>query len=370
MEREQYRAAALTVLRIAGFVQGENGLTAEALRGCDMELLYRAAERHQLTALTAYGLRRLGLENEAFKVAAAKAKRKDLLFGTEFKRLTGQLADAHIPYMPLKGMLLRELYPLPWLREMSDIDIWFDETAQERVRDLMLRAGYEIKHYGKTNHDVYRKPPFYLVEMHRALFDSNVYPVPYRYFQSKTYAVSGHSPYLHEMTADEMYVYLIAHAHIHYISAGTGLRTLVDLHVFLKRYENRLDFTTIHGELEALGMAEFEAEARALSQKLFAPQTLSEKERSVLDYYIFSGTHGNYTQFLQNRMDHGGVDGSVKSKLRYLGSRFAVPARDIRQHPFYSKHPRMVWLMQLSRPFRIFAHPKKTFHELKLMIKK
>lgn len=186
MEREQYRATAMTVLRIVGFVLGSSELSTEDLHGCDMELLYKVAKHHQLTALTARGLQKLGLLNEPFKLAYAKAKRKSLLFDAELARVLKRLEDAHIRCMPLKGMLLKELYPGVGLREMSDIDILYDRNCRKAVQSMLTENGYTESKHRAPHHDVYRKPPFFLLEMHHDLFDADVVPVIYQYYHQKT----------------------------------------------------------------------------------------------------------------------------------------------------------------------------------------
>ena len=41
----------------------------------------------------------------------------------EYAKICTVLEEAQIPYIPLKGTVLRDFYPEPWMRTSSDIDI-------------------------------------------------------------------------------------------------------------------------------------------------------------------------------------------------------------------------------------------------------
>ncbi len=75
--------------------------------------------------------------------------------------------------MPLKGTLLKDLYPKTGMREMADSDILFDASRCGDVKRIMKSLGFEIKAYGTDPHDSYLKPPVSNFEMHRKLFDDS-----------------------------------------------------------------------------------------------------------------------------------------------------------------------------------------------------
>lgn len=78
-----------------------------------------------------------------------------------------QYMDAeHIWYMPLKGAILKDLYPRQEMRQMADNNILFDTSCEAAVKDYFVKEGYEVISYAKGNHDVYEKEPVYNFEMH------------------------------------------------------------------------------------------------------------------------------------------------------------------------------------------------------------
>ncbi len=341
--------------------------SADALRNdtCELHTLFEAAKRHHIITLVDAGLNKCGIKSDDFTEASAKAKRKSLLFDAEMAKISADLSAAQVLYLPLKGILLKKLYPQVGMREMSDIDILFEKSAVKAVRDVMLNNGYESVSFDKTNHDIYTKPPFFNVEMHRELFDDIYLPKVYEYFSKKNYlsAVDGVRC---EMSAEDMYIYLTAHMYQHHMTAGTGIRPLIDLYLYLKRYGDMMDFSYICDELQKLSLTEYEASVRKLSQKLWTPENLNAQEQAELDDYIFSGLYGSKNQYIHNKVVNAINGSSSVSKLDYIKSRFKVTERKVKSSPFFSKHPKLVPLMIITRPVKaVFTRPKSILLELK-----
>ena len=65
------------------------------------------------------------------------------------------------------------------MRQMSDVDILFDASHANDVKEALESLGYTTESFGKGNHDVYHKEPVSNFEMHRDLFgqsyDAKVY---------------------------------------------------------------------------------------------------------------------------------------------------------------------------------------------------
>lgn len=169
------------------------------------------------------------------------------------------------------------------------------------------------------------------------------------------------------MKPEEVYAYLIAHTYVHYITAGTGLKALVDVFVFLHRYEPQLDQPLLSQELEALRMTEFEEKVRTLAHNLFKPEALTSETAGELDYFIFSGVYGNQTTYLKNKIKRKAKGSTRRDKLQYLKLRLTVSDQQIKSSRFFSAHPRMVWMMRVSRPFTVLIKPKRVIKEIRLL---
>lgn len=369
MDRTEYRNAAMAMIRLIAQALGASG-DADDVPLPDIGSLYQVAKAHQLAALTAVALQRRGIKDAQFREAQAKAQRKSLLFDRELKTIAASFEKNKIAFLPLKGMLLKSLYPALGAREMSDIDILIDKNKAALAKQIMLDAGYQVDSYQKGNHDVYSKPPFFCFELHRALFNWDHHSEYRAYFESLDYAPAGESPYHLKMSVSEMYVYLMAHHHAHYYSAGVGLRSLIDLYLFLRRYENELDETYIRSAFEQIGIGDFAEKTRTLAKRFLTLQNPDDDEQAALDYYIFSGTFGTKKQHLKNKVTKE-TDGSVQSKMQYLKKRLAVNESRIQRSPFYAKHPKLVPLMKITMPITALAKkPRAVIAELKALKKR
>lgn len=330
--------------------------------------LVEFACKHSLSAITSAALQNAGFRDTSIMQQYSHAVRKSVLFEHEYQIISQDLADHHIHFLPLKGIRLKELYPKSWMREMSDIDILIEHGSHDTVKAIAEGNGYMTYRYGKDNEDVYRKKPFFVLEMHRSLFNSDLQPKLHSYFEDKKYRCSDEYPYLWQMDLTENYIYLIAHLYLHYSTSGTGLRSLLDIHLFLRTHHNAIDFSAVRRETAKFGANTFEERIRHLAQVFLEPDTCSAEDKADLDYFISSGTYGTKRQFFRNRINES-VDDSALSKIRYIKSRFTVSDKELHNHPFYSKHPRLKPIMKIPRLFKaVIKKPKTIALEMKELI--
>ena len=86
--------------------------------------------------------------------------------------------------MPMKGVILQQLYPRVGMRQMSDNDILIDPAYRKEVQDYMEKNGYETDSVMQSIHDEYMKKPAYHFEMHIAMLDSIHHPERVAYYRN------------------------------------------------------------------------------------------------------------------------------------------------------------------------------------------
>ena len=101
----------------------------------NIDALYRLSKSHDTEHLVADALSRQGLlsgDGEAVK-RFQKAQMLALLryerINYDYREICRTLEDAGIEFLPLKGAIIRELYPQPWMRTSCDIDILVHEES-------------------------------------------------------------------------------------------------------------------------------------------------------------------------------------------------------------------------------------------------
>ncbi len=333
----------------------------------DLDAAYRLASFHSVISLTAFALEETIDLPTVFEQAKKKAIRKVALFDIERSRVYAQLSKEKIWHMSLKGIILKDYYPKFGMREMSDNDILCDDSRMEDVKRIMESLGFQCTVYEERVDDTYTKSPL-VFEMHRFLFDKRESEVFYSYYKDIKEKLLQDVKNKHEFhfTPEDFYVYMVAHEYKHYILGGTGLRSLLDIYVYLKRWNNELNWQYITCELDKLGIKEYERKTRTLANAVFSGSTLGEEDREELLYYVTSGTFGTTERKKTNQLAKNlSGDDSKQSKQQYIKNRLFLPMDVIKkQYPFFYHHKYLLPLLSVYRLFKAtFIKPKEVWAE-------
>lgn len=332
----------------------------------DLSELYRISLDHALTEASAYALEQVTSLPEDFKEAKYKAIRRLSLLNIERERIKTELEKHEIWYLPLKGIVLKGYYPKTAMREMSDNDILCDSEKMAEIKLLMEGLGFVCTHCGKNHHDVYEKSPRLCFEMHRSFFNQNSHPDQFDYFEKlKDKKIKdSDNQYGYHLSNEDFYIYLLTHMYNQYRSKGTGLRSLLDIYVFYKKFGTELDFDYLVVELKKLGLVEFEQGIRELAFKVYSRQSLSDKELSELEFLIESGAQGSMDNFLMFKLDN---DDSSDAKKKYLLERVFPPRESLKStHPLVYRHKALYPFWIAYRPIKgALTRPKRIFREVK-----
>lgn len=381
-----------------------NATVPKQITELNYEALYKLASFHSVTAMIAMALESGHLLTEPYaseecikkwKETRVKAKRKNILLDTERELLLEQMELMGIWYLPLKGSILKEMYPKLGMRQMADNDILFDAAYAQQVKDLMIGRGYKVIAFGRGNHDVYEKEPIYNFEFHTALFDEIAHSDWAAYYEN-IYERLLRLPGTNHgccFSNEDFYIYLILHAYKHFDGSGNGVRFLSDLYVFLQKERKNLDWSYMLAELKKLGIDEFEEQVRKLTFKLFSPveeeeifmetknnlqsifvMPLTEKEKELLLYMIGSGTYGTIDNFVDKELHklQGNEETlTVRTKIKYTLHRIFPDIEFMKQYSqFCRKHPwsfPFFWLVRWYRAATV--RRKEVLQELKAIRK-
>lgn len=337
---------------------------AQKIAALDLEQLYEAADRHMMTSLAAMALESAGIHDPLFTQARGKAIRKTAMMEIELQNLLSRLEQERIWYALLKGAVLKDLYPAYGMRQMADIDLLFDADREKDIRHIMEELGFTTELFGAYNHDVYYKQPVCNFELHTELFDAtegkNLHTY-YRHIREKLLKDDDNGYGFH-FTHEDFYLYVTAHEYKHYSSHGTGLRSLLDIYVYLKAYREQMDLSYIRAEAQKMGIAAFEETNRELAWNLFSGQSLSEEQQTMLQYICFSGTYGNLKNTVQNQVQKTG-------KKQYVFQRIFLPMEKIKSYyPFFYRHKLLIPFLMIYRVVRVLtADRKKLKKELHIL---
>ena len=159
---------------------------------------------------------------------------------------------------------------------------------------------------------------------------------------------------------------MLAHEYKHYTHFGIGIRSLLDIYVFLKRNRSDMDWNYIYQEIEEISLTEFEKMNRELSQKVFSEETLSDEEKQLFMYFVASGVNGNEENLWKNQFSKTiAGDDSRAQKREYLLDRIFLHGDVLKKrYPFFYRHKILLPCLYTYRLFKaVFLKPKEVWEE-------
>lgn len=213
----------------------------------------------------------------------------------EAGRVFAALEEAGIRFLPMKGVVLRPLYPKPEMRISCDVDIFYDKEARPRVRELMATLGF-TPNGTDANHDDFKKGNV-SVEMHHNLMSH--FPTVDAYYRDVWERLIPVNACRYRMRDEDFYIHMTVHTMKHFAVGGTGIRSVLDVFVFLHA-KPELDMAYIEAELEKLGLLTFHRSMVALANAYCGTAPLPPELREVSDYILGSGTYGVFSQSVAN----------------------------------------------------------------------
>lgn len=244
------------------------------------EEIFEFSVKQQIVSLIYYGLKKS--QGDAAKKISDKLFQSMVLLLNqsekqiyESKRLFDELESKGIRYTPLKGIILKELYPCSDMRQMGDVDLLIDNSRYKEVKELMTELGYEL--HIETAYEYIWKKGNVVFELHKYLFDPENTELS-DFSESISYkSAAGSSRY--DMSIEDMYIYLVLHFIKHYMKRGAGVRFVIDMYVYMRKYP-QMNMEYIRKRLNKLGFYEFYKNIERLIDVWF-----SDKESdSIVDF--------------------------------------------------------------------------------------
>ena len=139
----------------------------------DPKEAYVLAVKHQIVPLIYYGLAKtdkLGVVGTKFLMSTANLTQYSAIQLEEAQTFFDRLDKAGIPYLKMKGTILKKLYRYPELRMMSDIDVYAKMDRYEEIKAILTDLGYTYK--TESNHEIIWEKGKIVFELHKRLIPS------------------------------------------------------------------------------------------------------------------------------------------------------------------------------------------------------
>ncbi len=308
------------------------------------------------------------LENTFFEYVSKDEKQQAAI-----KEIREILNQHDIDFIFMKGTVLKNLYPESYMRAMGDIDLLIKESDLKRIHQVF--SDHQIKCTLKSKqHDGFLLNGL-MIEVHPGLYkDFNpkyalLFSNPWKY----SYHVNQHE---YAFTHEFEICYLLYHLAKHMDSSGVGLRSVLDLGVYVNHFKDELQSDLLYELLTIGNMSTFYHVMMEFNKQCFGITTLNEDNPNILTedemnelitYITKSGIHGlgsNYNAF-SSKVASSQMKGS--SKFKFMISLFFPDYESMKgMYPWSSKSRILIipaWIIRWIK--LIFKTPKMTYRKLK-----
>lgn len=281
----------------------------------ELKNIFLLSKKHDLAHMAGDALLKLNCCNSETK----KKFQKEIITAVyRFEKLEITLADIRngldVPFIPLKGAVLRQLYPEKWLRTSCDVDILVKKQDHEKAVEF-LREKLNCEQTYRTSHDVSLSTPNGThIEIHHTLIEPDI--VSDSVLENVWEYAKQKNGFEYELDDAMFYCYHIAHMAKHFRNAGCGIRPFIDL--FILRHRTEYDAEKRRELIRLAGLEKFAFTAEKLSDIWFSGDEYDELTLCAEKYLLAGGVYGNTKNSIASKQAQMG-------KGKYIMSRIWLP---------------------------------------------
>ena len=308
--------------------------------------IFRLALKHDIAQIVSYAIMNSDCAKDEKTIKAAQK----FMFEASYRdtqniytyNLASDILNANkIPFVPLKGMVLKELYPESFMRTNCDIDILVKKSDFQKAVKVLAENGF--KRSGNLRfHDVSLLYDNTNLELHFSIceninsvdtvlsrvWENTVLDKGYRYLQTNEFFVFHH----------------IAHMAYHFLSGGCGIRPFIDLMVL--RHSGYFNDSKVYRLCKEAEVGVFYKAVMQTLECWFEGGEQTDITEKITAYVLKGGVYGS----LQNKaavrtVKRGGklrnLISSVFPKYEYMKT----------PYPILNKYPFLLPVCYVSRLF-------------------
>lgn len=286
--------------------------------------IFLLAKSHDLAHLVADAALKNGLaSNNAYTETFEKERLIAVLRETRISYLkdfiSEVLSGVQIPFIPLKGAIIRGLYPESWMRTSCDIDILVKEKDIKRAAETLVKNGFTTDKK-MTSHHMHL---FYVdihLELHFSLV-SGIDQIDGLLDKVWEYSEAVNGSEYHEK-AEYYAFHHIAHMAYHFLSGGCGVRPFIDL--WILKNKKFYDEEKLIPLLKESNLVTFYEYVCALMEAWLCDGEYNEITLNMEKFILSGGVYGTEKNLVA--VDIAANNGS---KIKYVFKRAFPPYREM-----------------------------------------
>lgn len=308
--------------------------------------IIKAARLHEMAHLAAAAMIKNNLLTDEKNIKTAErlvyeASYRDVKNNNTYELAVKALSEAKIPFVPLKGVLIKPFYPESWMRTSCDVDILVHKSDFEKSVKLFENMGFTID--GDLNfHDASMLFDDSNLELHfsicenmrnidavlKKVWENTVNAGDYKYLQTNEYFMFHH----------------IAHMTYHFLAGGCGIRPFLDL--WILRQKLSYDEEKVIEFCKIAKIYDFYKAVLMLTDVWFEGKEHTDLTKQMEKYLLAGGAYGYFpNNAAAYTVMHGG-------KVRYVLS-IAFP-KYVNMKALYPTLNHFPYLLPYFYVYRVF----------------
>lgn len=280
----------------------------------DWDEVLNLADRHNVEGIIYLSLRKSNLVSQIGSERINVLKNKSVFTEIEqSKHISGlsivfnKIIEENIPVIVLKGLVVRDFYPQPDQRTMSDADILVHKDDVEKVKNLLIDMGYIFLEDHKASHHIalvhHRYP---MIEVHWNLFKRDGFSNELEHYErliwKRAIKVNVGKAEVLSLSYEDLALHLCMHMAAHLAATGFGVRQLCDLVVLVEKKGEEIDWNSFIMKARMYGFEKFSLIMFLLCKELFQMEIPKELEvksvnnkkyvAALIDEIFEAGVHG------------------------------------------------------------------------------
>lgn len=316
------------------------------------ELLYEMSRHHDLAHLLDYAYKISGIEITDEKTSFKFLKQQAMSvmryenLSLALKEISLLLEEEKIQFIPLKGAVIRNLYPEPWMRTSCDIDILVHEEELDRAEKLICeKLGFTSKgERGYHDISLYSDTGVHL-ELHFNIKENmdNIDGLLEKVWEYALPKSEGSCE--HVLTNEFLLFQHIAHMSYHVVFGGCGIKAYMDMSLINRKLP--FDRGVLSNMLSESEIEAFYNVSVKLANIWFAQEKHNEITLLLQEYLLDGGTYGTVKNYIA-------VASSKDGRVSYFFKRLFMPYEMLcTYYPVLKEKKYLTAFYQIRRWFRI-----------------
>jgi len=234
----------------------------------DWNELINLSRKHKIEGLIYFALNKSRLLENIDEDKVKDLKKEVFFTGvtqisnmSKLEKVFNEFSKENVPVIVLKGLVVREYYPQPEQRSMSDADIFVKAKDINKSKKILIDLGYTEIDAEASHHIKYIKSGYPMIELHWHVMKRDGFSNELDLFEDdiwdRTIEVKVKGAKVLSLGYEDLALHLCMHMAAHLAASGFGVRQIADLVLLVEKKGHLIDWTLFINKAEEFGFKKF-----------------------------------------------------------------------------------------------------------------